>query len=136
MYLLGIDVENVLYEAYFNLYSDIFQSEMLYRVWDMIIFQQLNSLAITSERGFILAAIMATLICRLEHKTSYISDHMSFLGALKMEAILIFKPDEFIKEVLLKMTEVAKAVKTERDEEGPLHLGALDIPTSIIYILS
>lgn len=38
MFLYGIEVENELYELFFNLYSDILPSEILYRVWDIIIY--------------------------------------------------------------------------------------------------
>lgn len=38
MFLYGIEVENELYELFFNLFSDVFPSETLYRSWDLIIY--------------------------------------------------------------------------------------------------
>lgn len=75
IFLLGISFENVIFECFFNLYSDVLPSDLLYRVWDVILFQQQLAFKDTKERGVIVIAVLGALLLLLEDKIQYITTH-------------------------------------------------------------
>ncbi|CAD8070474.1 unnamed protein product [Paramecium primaurelia] len=119
MFLYGIEVENELFELFFNLFSDVLPSETLYRAWDLIIYQQQQSIRATSERGNIIISITAALLLRVHKKINNISNHLAFLAAIKVEAMLINDVTEFLTEVLQVQKDLNLAVQIEYQEEGP-----------------
>lgn len=64
-----VKVETTLCEAFLNLFSDIFSSESLFRMWDLII---VDGIIDSSERPLTIPSILGALIKRLSSKLNYI----------------------------------------------------------------
>lgn len=81
-----VKVETTLCESFLNLFSDVFASESLFRMWDLVIVEGVLD---TSERPLTIPSILGALIKRVSTKLNYIYSFQDFLYAIQLEGFSI-----------------------------------------------